>query len=352
MQFDYYPFGSLIPNRHSSSNSYRYGFQGQEKDDELKGEGNSLNYTFRMHDPRVGRFFAMDPLFRMYSYNSPYAFSENRVIDAGELEGAEMTIKNIAPKSSEINIAFRVIDITEVEKISDYRKNVMIHQIIMDANDFNGESKNGDAISFSATYDSAATLNIFIVDNFADGFKKLGIDPETLTDAEINADNLATVALTLKSQTGNVKSGSIFILAKSISLDNEVHKVNRKDINGNVIETIEKSRGSQNAFHEWFVHLASTKRKFSLVDDHQTIKFGELLANGGKANVNDQTNNLFTSSTNNVNYNLTAKQILQIFNNISSNIQNATQNSSYTITPKQNEIHQYEDPNPATRSNN
>ena len=32
----------LVPNRHGSSNSYRYGFQGQEKDDELKGEGNSF----------------------------------------------------------------------------------------------------------------------------------------------------------------------------------------------------------------------------------------------------------------------------------------------------------------------
>ena len=86
---DYYPFGILVPNRHGSSNSYRYGFQGQEKDDELKGEGNTLNYTFRMHDPRVGRFFARDPLFRKYPYNSPYAFSENRVIDAIELEGLE-----------------------------------------------------------------------------------------------------------------------------------------------------------------------------------------------------------------------------------------------------------------------
>ena len=79
----------LIPNRHGSSNSYRYGFQGQEKDDELKGEGNSLNYTFRMHDPRVGRFFAVDPLFKRYPHNSTYAFSENQVIDSNELEGKE-----------------------------------------------------------------------------------------------------------------------------------------------------------------------------------------------------------------------------------------------------------------------
>ena len=79
----------LLPNRHGSSDKYRYGFQGQEKDDEIKGEGNSLNYTFRMHDPRVGRFFAVDPLTKEYVYNSPYAFSENRVIDGIELEGLE-----------------------------------------------------------------------------------------------------------------------------------------------------------------------------------------------------------------------------------------------------------------------
>ncbi|QYS87097.1 hypothetical protein JJC03_03785 [Flavobacterium oreochromis] len=78
-----------MPNRHGSSESYRYGFQGQEKDDELKGEGNSLNYTFRMHDPRVGRFFAVDPLEENFPWNSPYAFSCNRVIDMLELEGAE-----------------------------------------------------------------------------------------------------------------------------------------------------------------------------------------------------------------------------------------------------------------------
>ena len=79
----------LVPNRHGSSNSYRHGFQGQEKDNEIKGEGNSLNYTFRMHDPRVGRFFATDPLEFKFQHNSPYAFSENKVINSVELEGLE-----------------------------------------------------------------------------------------------------------------------------------------------------------------------------------------------------------------------------------------------------------------------
>jgi RHS repeat-associated protein len=86
-----YSFGQLVPNRHGSSTAYRYGFQGQEMDNEIKGEGNSLNYTFRMHDPRVGRFFAVDPLEKKYPFYSPYQFSGNRVIDMVELEGLEPT---------------------------------------------------------------------------------------------------------------------------------------------------------------------------------------------------------------------------------------------------------------------
>jgi RHS repeat-associated protein len=88
---DYYPFGMQMPGRNGNSGEYRYGFQGQEKDDEIKGEGNSVNYKYRMHDPRIGRFFAVDPLARKYPFYSPYAFSGNQVIHMIELEGLEPT---------------------------------------------------------------------------------------------------------------------------------------------------------------------------------------------------------------------------------------------------------------------
>lgn len=67
----------------------RYSFQGQEHDDEVKGKGNSINYKYRMHDPRIGRFFAIDPLAHEYPFNSAYAFGQNSVIEFIELEGAE-----------------------------------------------------------------------------------------------------------------------------------------------------------------------------------------------------------------------------------------------------------------------
>ncbi|SRX75228.1 RHS repeat domain-containing protein [Aequorivita antarctica] len=83
----------LQPGRHANTSDYRYGFQGQEMDDEIKGEGNSINYKYRMHDPRVGRFFAMDPLDGKYPDLTPYQFSSNMPIHAPELEGLETSFE-------------------------------------------------------------------------------------------------------------------------------------------------------------------------------------------------------------------------------------------------------------------
>ncbi len=72
--FDYSPFGVTLDGRTMQRDGYRYSFQGQEHDDEVKGEGNSVNYKYRMHDPRVGRFFAVDPLAAKFAGWSPYNF--------------------------------------------------------------------------------------------------------------------------------------------------------------------------------------------------------------------------------------------------------------------------------------
>ena len=85
---EYYPYGMVLRSGTDGS-SYRYGFQGQEDDPELKGSGNSTNYKYRMHDPRIGRFFAVDPLAAKYPYYTPYSFSGNEVTNAVELEGLE-----------------------------------------------------------------------------------------------------------------------------------------------------------------------------------------------------------------------------------------------------------------------
>ena len=52
----------LLPNRHGNSSDYRYGFNGMELDNELKGEGNSYDFGARMYDSRIGRWFSTDPI--------------------------------------------------------------------------------------------------------------------------------------------------------------------------------------------------------------------------------------------------------------------------------------------------
>jgi RHS repeat-associated protein len=58
---DYYPFGFQMPGRVYEADGYRYGFNSMEKDDELKGSGNSYDFGARIYDPRVGRWLAVDP---------------------------------------------------------------------------------------------------------------------------------------------------------------------------------------------------------------------------------------------------------------------------------------------------
>jgi RHS repeat-associated protein len=85
--------GLQLDGRTVSAESYRYGFQGQEKDDELKGSGNAVNYTYRMCDPRVVRFLSRDPMAFKYPYYSPYHFASNSPIIAIDLEGLQSSVQ-------------------------------------------------------------------------------------------------------------------------------------------------------------------------------------------------------------------------------------------------------------------
>lgn len=71
---------------------YRYGFNGKEKDDELKGSGNSYDFGARMYDSRLGRWLSMDPLTCSYPTLSPYVFVSNMPIIAIDPTGREIVI--------------------------------------------------------------------------------------------------------------------------------------------------------------------------------------------------------------------------------------------------------------------
>jgi len=85
---DYYAFGAQMPGRNFSSNSYRYGFNGMEKDDEIKGiSGSSYTAEFWQYDPRLGRRWEIDPLTGGFPGLSPYSVFSNNPISISDPAG-------------------------------------------------------------------------------------------------------------------------------------------------------------------------------------------------------------------------------------------------------------------------
>lgn len=68
---------------------YRYGFNGMERDDEMKGIGNSYDFGARLYDPRLGRWFSEDPKFYLYKSYSPYHFGYDNPIITIDGDGRE-----------------------------------------------------------------------------------------------------------------------------------------------------------------------------------------------------------------------------------------------------------------------
>lgn len=70
----------------------------------------------------MGRFFARDPLAPKYPNNSPYAFSQNRVIDGIELEGLEFyyaadgSLLGSIGSSTEV----RIVNHNDIAKVTEY----------------------------------------------------------------------------------------------------------------------------------------------------------------------------------------------------------------------------------------
>ena len=80
----------MMPGRtYTAGSSYRYGFNGKENDNELKGEGNQQDYGMRIYDTRLGKFLSVDPITAKYPELTPYQFASNRTIDGIDEDGLE-----------------------------------------------------------------------------------------------------------------------------------------------------------------------------------------------------------------------------------------------------------------------
>jgi RHS repeat-associated protein len=86
---DYYPFGLDMDGRKFSEESYRYGFNGKEKDSGEEFGDNVYDYGFRIYNPRTAKFLSVDPLTQSYPWYTPYQFAGNMPTYAVDLDGCE-----------------------------------------------------------------------------------------------------------------------------------------------------------------------------------------------------------------------------------------------------------------------
>lgn len=84
---DYSPFGVQLDGRSTTNGNYRFGFQGQEKDDEVVGKGNSYTAEFWQYDSRLGRRWNTDPVVK--EHESPYATFANNPVCYIDPNGAD-----------------------------------------------------------------------------------------------------------------------------------------------------------------------------------------------------------------------------------------------------------------------
>jgi len=72
--------------------TYRYGFNGKEKDvDGEWGSNTHYDYGFRIYNPAIAKFLSVDPLRKEYPWYTPYQFAGNTPIQAIDLDGLEPT---------------------------------------------------------------------------------------------------------------------------------------------------------------------------------------------------------------------------------------------------------------------
>jgi RHS repeat-associated protein len=106
-----------------SSSDYRFGFNGMEKDNSVKGTCNSYDFGARIYDSRLGRFLSVDPLSNNFADISSYQMAYNNPILMIDLLGLKgvlyiqvMTDENGNPVLDQATVKSVIADLEKTYK--------------------------------------------------------------------------------------------------------------------------------------------------------------------------------------------------------------------------------------------
>ncbi|MAY21702.1 MAG: hypothetical protein CMC74_02880 [Flavobacteriaceae bacterium] len=232
---DYYPYGMLMPARHANTSDYRYGFQEQEMDNEIKGEGNSLNYKYRMHDPRAGRFFAVDPLTHKYPWYSSYQFAGNKVIQFIELEGLEEEITPYLDKIPYKPVFEKDENVSTIERVDNAAHNTtgLVANIFADL-------YNASSWSINTTYFMiSGTRKYDLYNDIVYPVEKTTNEIYDFTTETPFSDQVNFYANSL-TELENYEAGVEMLITKKLAVSTNTKSVKPRDVKTQGLATVDK----------------------------------------------------------------------------------------------------------------
>ncbi len=200
----------VMPGRNYSSDQYRFGFNGQEKVDEISGNGNHNTAEYWEYETRLSRRWNIDPILKFNE--SPYSSFSNNPLWFTDNNGADTTISN----NKKGNV---IVWLTDNGNEVDY------------ANE--SKQNNWDIIETKNSIDAANRLKAYKAENKLNNLviRTHGLDaasPSSFALKEFEVDSK-----TIDDYT----SGNIISKQKKEFLDGIISMQNLVDNNGNVYYT-------------------------------------------------------------------------------------------------------------------
>lgn len=138
-------------------NAYTFGFNGQEKDNEVSGIGNSLDFGERIYNSRLGKFLSIDGLTINYPMLAPYQFASNCPISGIDIDGLEFYYAADGSLIGNIGTSTEVRVVNEADIVS-ARWNIGMSNYYLEKMQNSGEmSYYTESMKFKAAADGQST---------------------------------------------------------------------------------------------------------------------------------------------------------------------------------------------------
>ena len=157
-----------------------------EKDDEVKGYGNSLDFGARIYDTRLGRWLSVDPLQKKFPDFSPYNYAINNPVIFIDYDGRDIVIGTKDPVYR-AEVLKHLQSLTNDKLIMEANGKIRIesHGTQNPGNDF----KNGTKLIQDLATDTRNEVNIQKTLTPNDGNKTVAIDQSGASNPDVGSDS-------------------------------------------------------------------------------------------------------------------------------------------------------------------